>query len=115
MDQVDIFSKMDQYERVKLLNMLNVKVLSKGEYVFLEGEPGDNFYMIQEGVVECVKMQKPAQLGESAVEMHVRDLGAGEHFGELALLNPDGGGKRSLSVRVKSEHCKLVFVDRIDF
>ena len=47
--------------------------------------------------------------------MHVRDLGTGEHFGELALLTPGGGGKRFLSIRAKSENCKLVYLNRTDF
>lgn len=47
--------------------------------------------------------------------MHVRDLGTGQHFGELALLTPGGGGKRTLSIRVKSEKCELVFLGRKDF
>jgi CRP-like cAMP-binding protein len=45
----------------------------------------------------------------------VRTLVTGEHFGELALLTPGGGGKRSLSIRVKSDACKLVYLDRTDF
>lgn len=45
----------------------------------------------------------------------MRDLKRGEHFGELALLNPMGAGKRSLSVRVKSDRCVLVFFNRTDF
>lgn len=44
--------------------------------------------------------------------MHVRTLGAGEHFGELALINND---TRSLSVRVKSEKVSLLRLDRDAF
>jgi CRP-like cAMP-binding protein len=37
---------MDKYDKIKLLDMLSTKNLVKGEYVFREGDPGDNFYMI---------------------------------------------------------------------
>lgn len=122
MDKVDIFASMEKYERVKLLGMLAMKTLKKGDFVFKEGDPGDNFYMIADGEVECIKIQaapnnpsEPVGASEERKEVHVRDLKTGEHFGELALLTPGGGGKRSLSVRVKSESCELVFLDRKDF
>ena len=44
--------------------------------------------------------------------VHVRSLQGGEHFGELALINND---KRSLSVRVNSEQCVLLKLDRETF
>jgi len=44
--------------------------------------------------------------------VHVRSLQKGEHFGELALINND---KRSLSIRVKSDQCTLLKLDRETF
>jgi CRP-like cAMP-binding protein len=42
----------------------------------------------------------------------VRDLKAGDHFGELALIKAD---KRSLTVRVKSPYCKLLYLNSEGF
>jgi CRP-like cAMP-binding protein len=42
----------------------------------------------------------------------VRELKAGDHFGELALINNE---KRSLSIRVNSSKCKLLKLDRETF
>lgn len=42
----------------------------------------------------------------------MRTLGQSEHFGELALLN---NMKRSLSIRVRSEKCVLLRLDRDTF
>jgi len=42
----------------------------------------------------------------------VRELKAGDHFGELALINNE---KRSLSIRVVSNKCKLLKLDRETF
>jgi CRP-like cAMP-binding protein len=71
-----------------MLDMLSTKVLHPGDYVFREGEPGDFFYMIEEGMVECLKSssENPAGMFGQAEETLVRTLHEGDHFGELALL-----------------------------
>lgn len=55
LERVDLFNKMDKYDKLKLLEMMNTKVFLRGDYIFREGDDGDNFYMIVEGEVECVK------------------------------------------------------------
>ena len=81
---------------MKLIDGLEIKRIFKGDYIIKEGEDGDQFYIIEDGVVECVKNE-----GENNLDkVHVRDLQRGEHFGELALIN---NVKRTLSVRAKSE------------
>lgn len=95
--------------------MLSTKVLKRGDYVFREGDIGDCFYMIEEGKVNCVKNSPQNGLsdGSPPEEQLVRSLQTGEHFGELALLTPDG--KRYLSVKVESEECTLLYLDKNDF
>jgi NADH dehydrogenase len=63
-----------------------------GETVFEEGDTGDSLYMILSGQVEVIKRFA----GEPQV---VRTLGAGEYFGEMALLgrHPRSAGTRALS------------------
>jgi CRP-like cAMP-binding protein len=115
LDNIDIFQSLDRYDKIKLIDMLNTKVLKKGEYVFREGAVGDCFYMIEEGQVDCVKnAPQSGMLGPVATEeQFVRSLHTGEHFGELALLTPDG--KRYLSIKVASESCILLYLDKKDF
>ena len=52
---------------------------SKGDIIFCEYEPGDNFYLIQNGRVEIVKI-----LGD--IEKKIDVLEPGEIFGEMAIL-----------------------------
>jgi CRP-like cAMP-binding protein len=52
---------------------------SPGEIIFSEYEPGDNFYMIQSGRVELVKL-----FGD--VEKILDIIGPSEMFGEMAIL-----------------------------
>ena len=84
-------------------------MLNNQEFVFKEGDSGEEFYIIESGEVECLKIHK---LGLKIGFVLVRCLKSGEHFGELALINND---KRSLSIRVKSESCKLFKLDRETF
>jgi len=68
--------------------MLSTKVVAPGDYVFREGEPGDYFYMIEQGQVECLKSstENPGGMFGQVEETLVRTLNEGDHFGELALL-----------------------------
>jgi MFS family permease len=67
---------------------LTQRRLSEGELVFSAGDEGEDFYVISEGTVEVLD---GAHL--------VQTLGAGDGFGEIALL---GDGPRTMSVRAAS-------------
>jgi cAMP-dependent protein kinase regulator len=111
LDRIELFNKVDKYDMLKLFDMLATKVVPPGEYVFREGDPGDLFYMIEQGQVECLKNGGGDTFGQETL---VRTLYEGDHFGELALLTP--GGKRYLSVRVGGDKpCVLLYLERTDF
>ena len=59
-----------------------------GEHVVREGEPADCAYIIESGTLEVIK-------GEGAEQRLLRTMGAGEVFGETAILSP---GNRTASV-----------------
>ena len=94
---------------MKLIDGLEIRRVLKDEYIVVEGEEGDYFYIVEEGIVECVKDESP---DPSIPKTHVRDLSRGDHFGELALINH---GKRTLSVRAKSDAVKLLALARTAF
>lgn len=83
--------------------------LARGEFILQEGEDGEEFYVIENGEVECLKLHS---LNNRKGFVLVRTLKTGSHFGELALINNE---KRSLSIRVSSEKCKLLKLDRETF
>lgn len=55
------------------------KTFPKGSIIFCEYEPGDNFYLIQSGRVQIVKI-----MGD--IEKTIDILKPGEIFGEMAIL-----------------------------
>ena len=78
------------------------RIVPAGEIVFFEGQPGDTAYVILRGEVEV------AAQGDSETRV-VNRMKAGEIFGEIALLRPDG--KRTATV-VSRNGCELLVVDR---
>lgn len=78
------------------------RIVPAGEIVFFEGQPGDTAYVILKGEVEV------AAQGDSETRV-VSRMKAGEIFGEIALLRPDG--KRTATI-VSRSGCELLVVDR---
>lgn len=70
-------------ERNRLLAAGQPRRFARREVIFHEGDPGDSFHLIVSGRV-AVRVTTP--LGETAT---LSLLGAGDAFGELALLDPD--------------------------
>lgn len=82
--------------------------IQANEYIIKEGDQGKEFYIIEDGELECFKLHSTN--GKSGF-VRVRTLNKGEHFGELSLIN---NNLRSLSVRSKTK-CKLLTLDRETF
>lgn len=94
---------------MKLVDGLQAVSLPKNEFVLKEGDEGEEFYIIESGQVDCLKLHT---VGNKTGLLLVRMLGASDHFGELALINNE---KRSLSIRVRSETASLLKLDRETF
>jgi CRP-like cAMP-binding protein len=66
----------------------------KGTLLFSQGDPGDSFYGIISG---CVRVSAMSPEGR---EIHIVELGDGDTFGEVALLD---GGRRTASATVSAD------------
>lgn len=72
---IPFFSSLTSKQRSKLLPIIVYQNFKSGERILIEGDPGDTFYIIKEGQVNC------------SIRKHEgRKLGPGEYFGEQALL-----------------------------
>ena len=74
---------------------------SSGDFVFREGDPGAAIYLIQEGVIELLKVY-------DGQERRLTRLEPGDFFGELSLLEEQPHG---VSARALSDY-KLLEIDR---
>ena len=51
LDTVDLFTTLEQYEKLKLIDGLKVVEFQPGEYILHEGDKGDHFYIIEKGEI----------------------------------------------------------------
>ena len=75
------------FERTRVINRAHYE---PGDYIFRQGDVGDQFYVIVSGEVEVLRESPDGQV------TRVARLGKGEYFGEAALLT---GRRRNASVR----------------
>lgn len=84
----------------RLATLLEPVAANPGETVVTEGEAGDRFYVVEDGTLEVVA-------GGSAVS----ELGAGDYFGEIALVR---NVPRTATVRAKTA-ARLLALERDEF
>lgn len=82
--RVRLFSDLEPEEIRLLADAMEERVFSAGERATTEGELGDGFYVVESGRATITVAGEP-----------VGSLGAGDHFGEIALLM---GAERSATI-----------------
>lgn len=97
-----LFSALPPERISTLLPRLTPKAVGKGELVFLKGEAGDCFYLVDDGELEVL---------DEASAAPVAKLSAGDHFGEIALLRDI---PRTASVRAVRDSA-LYALSKADF
>ena len=80
--QSPLFASLDQEGASALRELLTEQVVTKGDVLFYEGEPGDHLFLILEGKVKLGHASTDGRESLMAV------LGPGEMFGELSLFDP---------------------------
>ncbi len=97
---IEILHSLSPAEMQAIIPLLKPLQVEPGTVLCLEGAPGDSMFLIVEGEAEIFK--GPQRLAA---------LGAGEIFGEMALLT---GEERSATVRAKTA-MELYELDKSDF
>merc|ERR1712087_775291 len=103
---VAIISSIDPYERSQIADALKAENFRKGDVIVKQDEPGDKFYIIEEGYLYALKKTP------GAGDQRVMDYKPGDYFGELALLKNQ---PRAASVVVASDNAKVLSMSRVAF
>lgn len=88
-----IFPRELSYVNLARTQVVNQAHYESGDYIFRQGDVGDQFYVIVSGEVEILKETPDGRIVQLA------KLGKGENFGESALMT---GRRRNASVRASS-------------
>ncbi|HUG14312.1 MAG TPA: ThiF family adenylyltransferase [Thermomicrobiales bacterium] len=105
--RLGVYSPMDDELFAELRGFMDEREWGPGSVIVRQGDPGDSFFVIAEGDVQ-VERSSAATGGEPEV---VARLGAGDYFGELALLSDE---PRNASV-VASTVCRTFELSRPSF
>jgi CRP-like cAMP-binding protein len=98
--EVPFFNSLGKKELRAIAQQTDELDVKAGKELATEGDFGHEFFIIRSGTAEVV------QKGE-----HVRDLGPGDFFGEIALLEED---RRTATVRAK-EPMNVIVMSRQSF
>ncbi len=80
--EIDLFRNLNAVQLAHLASIGTELVLQKNKILFKEGDPAEDFYIIQKGRVRISKIVPG--IGEEALAI----LGAGVYFGEMELIEP---------------------------
>ncbi len=103
--KVPFFAGVPEAEMDVLARSLQRRSVRGGKAVFRQDDPGSSLYVIEAGVV---KVQRTSPEGKEVI---LAILGAGDFFGELALLD---GEPRSADAIAKDD-CTLLVLERDAF
>jgi CRP-like cAMP-binding protein len=91
---VPLFAELDDAERTRIADWLEVRSVAAGTELVGEGASGYTFFILRDGEAEV-----------TVDGQHVRSLASGEFFGEMALL---GDGRRRGDVTATTDATVLV-------
>ena len=104
--KVKLFSSMPPDFFVKLSNAMTLKSFDPGHEIIKKGDVGNTFYVVREGKV------KVSDIGFDAnTKFDDHELGAGDFFGERALLT---GDKRAATISA-IDKCSVLCLERDEF
>ena len=78
LSEVPLLETLTPYERSKIADALHTEKYPPGSTIIKQGDPGENFYILESGEVEILQDGKPGP---------INTLSKGAYFGELALLH----------------------------
>lgn len=108
--QADIFYELTNTQLELVASICTEKTYQAGEVVFEENTPGNQLYIIANGVVEIVV--NPATLGkkdEGGSSFAIATLRRGQSFGEISLVDE---GVRSAGARCGQPDTQLIIIPR---
>ena len=93
---IPLFKSLNNQELATIRDWTEVVTFGPGEFVIKKFQKGEHLYVVLNGTVEVFTLDDDGEI------IVLAELGAGEFFGEQALM-PDSRGKRNAFVRANSK------------
>lgn len=106
--KVPFLAELTNEQVTKLADALEERTFMRDEYIIRQGQQGEEFFLIESGTVSCTQ----AKSATDPTEMSLLTLGAGEYFGEMALMLDEPRAANCIS---KSAKVKCLSLDRSRF
>jgi len=103
---VPLLEGMEPYERSKVADALRTENFESGQTIVSQGDPGDKFFIIEDGEAIATKSFVAGQMPQEVMQYK-----SGDYFGELALLQNE---PRAANVVAKTS-VKVLTLDRTSF
>jgi len=104
---VEVLKSLSVGQLQRLQDLLSEESYKEGEHVIHQGDSSENLYVIAEGRVNITRKEEG-----SSTAKHVMDLGAGQYFGERALLHAE---PRAANVIAATPLLKVLFISKDAF
>ncbi|HEY5983141.1 MAG TPA: SpoIIE family protein phosphatase [Anaerolineales bacterium] len=91
---IPLFRDIPPAEMARIVTSLPMATYAAGDYLFRDGDQGDNLYVVRDGELEVVLA------AGSPDEMLLKVVGPGDYVGEMGLILEDG--RRTATVRAKA-------------
>jgi CRP-like cAMP-binding protein len=99
--KMPLFGRLTERELLRVMQAVEVRVFDSDQLVIREGERGDELFIVLSGIVRVSR-------GDHVLTR----FGAGEHFGEMALIR---SVPRSATVHADQGGAELIAIRRADF
>uniref|UniRef100_A0AAY5E8W4 cAMP-dependent protein kinase type II-alpha regulatory subunit n=1 Tax=Electrophorus electricus TaxID=8005 RepID=A0AAY5E8W4_ELEEL len=85
-ESVPLLKSLELSERMKIVDVLGVKIFQDGERIIMQGDKADCFYVVESGEVKIMMKSKTKADREDNAEVEITRCTRGQYFGELALV-----------------------------
>jgi CRP/FNR family cyclic AMP-dependent transcriptional regulator len=107
LEDVDLFAGLTEDELHQIAGICQERQFNAGDVLAVEGQQGNNMFVITEGFVEVLLENHPDRHTKIII-----NLGPGQLIGEMALLDQ---GPRSATIRAISDPTIVQAINREDF
>eukprot|EP01038_Epipyxis_sp_PR26KG_P005579 gene5579-7704_t len=83
---VPLIQMLPRKERLEIIDKMKIKEYSDGEYIVVQDEIGEEFFIIQEGAVKIVEKRPPIEKGGMPTYVTLTTLREGHFFGEMSIV-----------------------------